>query len=152
MTYYIYHVPGVKIGCTKELAKRMRDQGFTDWEILEEHTDGWLAGDREIELQKEYGYPVDKSHYMVSLQNRMLMTEAGNKPQAKAKRSQSLLGNTNGEGNKGIPKTKEWKSKIDFGGNFNNKRVTCEHCDHPPMNVGNYSRWHGDNCKQKKGL
>ena len=70
MTYYIYHVPGVKIGCTKELAKRMRDQGFTDWEILEEHTDGWLAGDREIELQKQYGYRVDKVHYMISLQNR----------------------------------------------------------------------------------
>lgn len=46
------------------------DQGFTQWEILETHTDGWKAGDREIELQKEYGLPVDKVHYMISRQNR----------------------------------------------------------------------------------
>ena len=73
--YYIYHILGVKIGCTKDLQKRMSDQGFTEWEILETYTDGWLAGDREIELQKEYGYPVDTCHYMVSLQNRPTWTE-----------------------------------------------------------------------------
>ncbi len=68
--YYIYHIPGVKIGCTNDLEKRMSDQGFTEWEILETHEDGWHAGDREIELQKEYGLPVDKVHYMVSKMSR----------------------------------------------------------------------------------
>ena len=68
MLYYIYHIPGTKIGCTKTLEKRISEQGFTEWEVLETHTDGWLAGDREIELQKEYGYPVDKVHYMITLQ------------------------------------------------------------------------------------
>ena len=76
--YYIYHIPGVKIGCTKDLLKRMADQGFTEWEILEEHTDGWLAGDREIELQKQYSYPVDKIHYMQSLKNRPSWDKTGN--------------------------------------------------------------------------
>ena len=75
VTYYIYHIPGIKIGCTKQLAIRMSQQGFTEWEILETHTDGWLAGDREIELQKEYGLPVDTVHYMVSLQNRKMWTK-----------------------------------------------------------------------------
>ncbi len=75
MEYYIYHIPGIKIGCTSELQKRMSDQGFTEWEILETHTDGWLAGDREIELQKEYGYKVDTCHYMISLQNRPKWTD-----------------------------------------------------------------------------
>ena len=70
MTYYIYHIPGIKIGCTNQLEKRMSDQGFTEWEILETHDDGWLAGDREQELQKEYGLPVDTSHYMISIENR----------------------------------------------------------------------------------
>ena len=69
-TYYIYHILGIKIGCTEDLEKRMADQGFTEWEILETHTDGWIAGDREIELQKQYGYPVDKVHYMISRRNR----------------------------------------------------------------------------------
>ena len=47
----------------------MKMQGFTNWEILEEHTDGWLAGDREIELQKEYGYRVDSCNYMITVRN-----------------------------------------------------------------------------------
>ena len=47
----------------------MKAQGFSQWEILETHEDGWLAGDREQELQKQYGYKVDTSHYMISVQN-----------------------------------------------------------------------------------
>ena len=62
--FYIYHVPGKKIGVTQDVQERMKRQRATTYEILEEHTDGWLAGDREIELQKEYGYPVDCVHYM----------------------------------------------------------------------------------------
>ena len=62
--HYIYHIPGIKIGVTINLELRMKQQGFTEWEVLEIHDDGWLAGDREIELQKQYGYPVDSTHYM----------------------------------------------------------------------------------------
>ena len=54
--YYIYHIPGVKIGCTKHIQKRIKQQGFTEFEILETHTDIDIASDREIELQKQYGY------------------------------------------------------------------------------------------------
>ena len=64
-TFYIYHIPGVKIGCTGDLEKRMRDQGFTSWEILEEHTDIYEASRREIELQREYGYLVDNTPYYI---------------------------------------------------------------------------------------
>ena len=75
-TYYIYHIPGIKIGCTTDLAKRMKDQGFTNWEILwQEEGDyefGWIAGEKEIELQKQYGYKVDKSNYQISRQNRAI--------------------------------------------------------------------------------
>ena len=110
--YYIYHIPGVKIGVTKDLAKRMADQGFTDWEILEEHTNGWLAGDRELELQREHGYSVDTCHYMISLQNRLKATEAGNTPDKKASKSRKLLGNTNGAGAKG--RTNDWLRKLSF--------------------------------------
>jgi len=54
--YQIYHIKGVKIGCTKHLSRRMREQGFTEYEILEVHNDIETASNREIELQKEYGY------------------------------------------------------------------------------------------------
>jgi hypothetical protein len=53
--FTLYHIPGVKIGCTKNLKRRMREQGFTEYEILETHADIDIASKREIELQEEYG-------------------------------------------------------------------------------------------------
>ena len=131
--YYIYHIPGVKIGCTKDLLKRMADQSFTEWEILEEHTDGWLAGDREIELQKQYGYPVDKSHYMVSLENR--------------RKGSSIAGKKHVESG-------HWARACAMGGKKNKGRICktsiCPHCNKEGR--GNaMKQWHFDNCKQKKG-
>lgn len=107
----------------------MSDQGFTEWEILETHEDGWLAGDREQELQKEYGLPVDKVHYMISRQNRRkggivggatrgTQVKGENNPrygitlsqETKSKISESLKGSE--AWNKGIPRSNETKSKI----------------------------------------
>lgn len=64
--YFIYHIPNVKIGCSTEPEKRVNKQGYTEYEILETHTDIKLASVREQELQKEYGYPVDKINYIHS--------------------------------------------------------------------------------------
>jgi hypothetical protein len=65
--FYIYHVPGVKIGCSQNIKKRINHQKITNYEILEEHTDVYLASNREIELQKQYGYKVDVIPYYQSL-------------------------------------------------------------------------------------
>ena len=61
--YYIYHIPGVKIGCTKDIVARFRHYDYSDYEILEKHNDIKLASKREIELQKEYGYKIDTVPY-----------------------------------------------------------------------------------------
>ncbi len=69
--YYIYHIPTFvhkngkigKIGCTERIDRRALDQGYQDFEILEEHTCMREASRREIELQKQYNYPVDKVPY-----------------------------------------------------------------------------------------
>ena len=80
-TYYIYHIPGEKIGCTTDLVKRMKNQGFTNWEILwQEEGDyefGWIAGEKEIELQKQYGLPVDTINYQQSRMNRLIGCSLG---------------------------------------------------------------------------
>ena len=58
--YYIYHIPGKKIGCTKNPNNRTRQQGAKNYEILETHTDIHIASQREIELQKQLAHFVLK--------------------------------------------------------------------------------------------
>jgi len=74
--YYIYEIEGVKVGCTVNIENRMQEQGYSNPIILEEHTDIYLASDREIELQKEKGYPVDSRPYWEVVQNRRKWTKA----------------------------------------------------------------------------
>ena len=61
--YYIYYVPGLKIGCTLNLKSRTRQQNIKSYKILEIHTDIYLASDRELQLQKEYNLPIDTIPY-----------------------------------------------------------------------------------------
>ena len=66
MTYYIYHIPGKKIGITTNLTERVENQqGYYrhEYEILAESKDIDLASVMEIGLQKEYGYRVDEIPY-----------------------------------------------------------------------------------------
>ena len=72
MKYYLYHIPGKKIGVTKSLARRVeRQQGYdsSEYEIIEESDDIDYISDREIELQKLYGYRVDETLYKNLNQN-----------------------------------------------------------------------------------
>ena len=66
MKYYLYHIPGKKIGVTCDLNNRVTmQQGYTpeEYEVLEVSSDIDYISDREIELQKEYGYKVDHRLY-----------------------------------------------------------------------------------------
>jgi hypothetical protein len=84
--YYIYHIPGKKIGCTKNPNSRLRQQNANVYEILETHTDIHIASIREIELQKQYGYKVDICTYYDSTKEFKIetVTKAG---KAKATKS-----------------------------------------------------------------
>jgi hypothetical protein len=63
--YYIYHIEGVKIGCTNNIQRRMKQQGYTEYTILETHTDIKIASERERSLQKEYGYRIDSGYSII---------------------------------------------------------------------------------------
>ena len=66
MTYYLYHIPGKKIGVTRDLNSRVvQQQGYDldEIEVLDQSTDIEYISDREIELQKSYGYRVDRKKY-----------------------------------------------------------------------------------------
>ena len=64
--YYLYHIPGKKIGVTRNLNNRVTlMQGYKEgeYEVLEQSDDIDYISDREIELQQSYGYRVDDKLY-----------------------------------------------------------------------------------------
>jgi len=64
--YYLYHIPGKKIGVTRDLNTRVTlMQGYkeNEYEVLEQSDDIDYISDREIELQKSYGYKTDRKLY-----------------------------------------------------------------------------------------
>jgi hypothetical protein len=75
VTYDFYHLIGVKVGVTIDIDARgsvLREDERYDGplEIIERMTrecddpESWqIVGDREWELQDQYGYPRDKCHY-----------------------------------------------------------------------------------------
>ena len=66
MTYYLYHIPGKKIGITKDLKKRVEEQqGYneSEYEVIMESDNILQISKDEIMLQKAFGYRVDETPY-----------------------------------------------------------------------------------------
>ena len=66
MMYYIYHIPGKKIGVTRDLKKRVEEQqGYSsdEYHILMKSKNIDYVSKQEIYLQKMYGYRVDDKPY-----------------------------------------------------------------------------------------
>jgi NTP pyrophosphatase (non-canonical NTP hydrolase) len=64
--YYLYHIPGKKIGVTRDLNTRVTlIQGYkpSEYEVLDQSDDIDYISDKEIELQKSYGYKIDRKKY-----------------------------------------------------------------------------------------
>ena len=72
--YYLYHVPGVKIGVTTNLEDRVeRQQGYypEEYEVIMSTTDIDLISEKERQLQKALGYKVDMKLYSKLKCNKM---------------------------------------------------------------------------------
>ena len=66
MIYYIYHIPGKKIGVTRNLEKRVTEQqGYEphEYEILGKYTNIDAAAEKELYYQRIHGYRVDEVPY-----------------------------------------------------------------------------------------
>ena len=66
MTYYLYHIPGKKIGVTQNLEERVhKQQGYYpgEYEIIETSDDIDFISEGEQIMQKWYGYKVDEIPY-----------------------------------------------------------------------------------------
>ena len=73
MTYYIYHIPGKKIGVTRDLKHRVeKQQGYEpdEYEVLMESDDILKISKYELMLQEVHGYRVDEIPYNEYKRNR----------------------------------------------------------------------------------
>jgi len=64
--YWIYHIPGKKIGMTRNLKKRVEEQqGYQshEYDIILSTDDVNIASEAEVSLQKAFGYRVDEEPY-----------------------------------------------------------------------------------------
>jgi len=64
--YCIYHIPGKKIGVTNDITNRLiNEQGYSedDFEILEMSESFNYISTREVELQEEFGYTMERVLY-----------------------------------------------------------------------------------------
>ena len=62
--YYVYHIKGIKVGCTKNLKKRVeQEQGYKNYTILFKSKDIKKASNAERYFQKQLGYKVDLNTY-----------------------------------------------------------------------------------------
>jgi hypothetical protein len=162
--YYIYHIPGIKIGCSKNPKRRVKAQGYTEFIILETHTDIQIASEREISLQKEYGFKIDNTPYKQTIKAPTLdgMKKGGqngvlkkwmeenpeqfkNNQQIAAKLGGLKQGSIQGNINKENGHMSQLGKQMTI---YNNRLQTCPYCGKESKGIG-YSRWHGENCKFK---
>jgi NTP pyrophosphatase (non-canonical NTP hydrolase) len=77
-TYYLYHIPGKKIGVTRDLNRRVTlTQGYKpgEYEVLDQSDDIDYISKKEIELQQSYGYRKDHKLYKNLFKMKINVTE-----------------------------------------------------------------------------
>ena len=62
--YYVYYIKGIKVGCTKDIKKRVeKQQGYKDYSILFKSKDIKKASNAERYYQELLNYKVDTNTY-----------------------------------------------------------------------------------------
>lgn len=159
--YYIYHIEGVKIGCSKNPKRRVNQQGYTKYIILETHSNIEIASERERFLQKEYGYKLDNTLYKqtISSPTKEGLIKGGKiagkinglklKNSGQLNKIAKLGGLKQGPIQAKINKENGHMSKLGKHMTIYNNRIQiCPYCGKESKGIG-YSRWHGENCKFK---
>ena len=142
--YYIYHIKGIKIGCTKHPKRRVKEQGYSEYSILECNKDIMIISKRELQLQKEYGYKTDATPYYNTI--KAPNTESSKKW---AKKLGSIQGKINVESGH-LDKVRN-PSAAGKAASIKNNHITkqtyiCPHCNKIGKS-GAMKQWHFDRCR-----
>ena len=80
--YTIYHIPGVKVGCSRRVEARVKEQGYANYEVLEVLETRREASLRELYWQGKLGYERDN---ILTYEQTLKMQS----PQARLKRTKT---------------------------------------------------------------
>ncbi len=145
--YSLYHIKGIKWGCTKKLENRLKKQGYKISDVVEliqfDNIDD--ASDMEKTLNLQYGY------YWNDTQDYRIITNCAKKAlsidfkrhEHTFTKQQSALGGFITGKKKTEKQQKARKNNIE---KINIYR-TCPYCDLTTRGAA-YFRYHGNNCKK----
>lgn len=161
MKYHIYHVVGIKYGCTNNLERRFkqtRKRYGQDVviEVVESFDDIDEASSKEVELNRIYKTK-DRKPYskMVEMQKNITYREG----EQHHNFGQDISGSKNP--NYGNAWTDEMKQRISEANSnpsqetrtkmraawTRKEKITCPYCGKQSISRSNMNRWHFDNCK-----
>lgn len=172
ITHYIYHIPGVKVGCARNLEKRKlwysRDvsRKIKILEILYDKTDQ-EAGDIEWAWADRFGYKRG-NHYVITITTMKKSPSEWSKFGRKAGRRAAELGKTGFQtmsmqevaAKRWAKMSSEQKFSIvqkaglkagELGHSGCQKRAMCPHCG-LESSIPVLSRWHFNNCPHKNRI
>ena len=144
--YSLYHIKGVKWGCTKNLEKRLKNQGYSISDLDRLITVGNIdkAADMEKQLNLEYGYKWDdtQDYRIISKCAEKALTVDYKRHNHKFTKKQCS------EGGYITGKKKTQKQQVARISNMQKINVykTCPYCNLTTRGAA-YFRYHGDKCK-----
>ena len=141
--FYLYHIKGIKWGCTKNLEQRLKKQGYTLSNVSDivlcENLDE--AAKLELELNKKYSYKKQLTDYRYNTSE-------------KASKAGMIGGKTQGQVNKksghiyNLGKNGDKIKKAIGGVNQSQNVHTCPHCNKIGKSNAMFLH-HFHNCKLK---
>lgn len=141
--FYLYHIKGIKWGCTKRLEQRLKVQGYSISDLDRLITVGNIdkAAELELQLNKEFGYLKHLADYRQTLQCSEKIRNSIHP---------SKLGKKYGYKNllNGVTEKSRKKGGEIAGNIVSNRILTCPHCKKEGKWMVMH-RWHMDNCKLK---
>lgn len=144
--YYIYHIPGIKVGCTINYPERCIRQGYSSYELLEQHEDLMTASEREKQLNLEFGYPWADSQYYHKITEISIGARANPNrvPALKVGVNNSELHATTRISN--VSKTWNDPNRLRAVAEASSKLIICPHCN-KEGGASAMKSWHFDYCK-----
>ncbi len=114
--YTIYEVPGVKVGCTSRSPEvRVKEQGYTQFRVVEVVVDIKVASERERYWQEELGYREKKvNSYVNILQIQKITTKPEIRAKAASKRKETIKVSERWKEGKKISEQKHKKPVLQF--------------------------------------